>query len=137
MSSTGIPESIARLIGELSKLPGIGEKNATRLAFHIFRYPRENADNLVKAIIDTRTKVVLCEECFSFSSESPCAICVSAGRDAASICASSRPLDAIAIERSGEFQGRATFSTASYRRSRGIGRNPQDKGALASPGQAP
>lgn len=106
MSSTGIPESIARLIGELSKLPGIGEKNATRLAFHIFRYPRENADNLVKAIIDTRTKVILCEECFTFASQSPCSICTGADRDRSSICVVEEPLDMIAVERSGEFKGR-------------------------------
>lgn len=106
MSSIGIPESIARLIGELSKLPGIGEKNATRLAFHIFRYPRENADNLVRAIIDTRTKVILCEECFNFASQSPCSICTGADRDRSSLCVVEEPLDMIAIEKSGEFRGR-------------------------------
>jgi recombinational DNA repair protein RecR len=57
MLQKGIPESIARLINELSKLPGIGEKNATRLAFHIFRSSRESAENLSKAITDAKTKV--------------------------------------------------------------------------------
>ncbi len=105
MLQKGIPESIARLINELSKLPGIGEKNATRLAFHIFRSSRESAENLSKAITDAKTKVVLCETCFNFASESPCALCVDEDRDHAVICVVEDPLDQLAIERSREFRG--------------------------------
>lgn len=105
MLQKGIPESIARLINELSKLPGIGEKNATRLAFHIFRSSRESAENLSKAITDAKTKVVLCETCFNFASESPCALCVDEERDHAVICVVEDPLDQLAIERSREFRG--------------------------------
>lgn len=105
MLQKGIPESIARLINELSKLPGIGEKNATRLAFHIFRSSRESAENLSKAITDAKTKVVLCETCFNFATESPCELCRDEGRDHTIICVVEEPLDLLAIERSREFKG--------------------------------
>ncbi|HVY56154.1 MAG TPA: recombination mediator RecR [Thermodesulfobacteriota bacterium] len=105
MVQKGIPESIARLINELSKLPGIGEKNATRLAFHIFRSPRQSAENLSKAIIDANTKVVLCGTCFNFAAESPCEICRDRERDHSVICVTEEPLDLLAIERSREFKG--------------------------------
>lgn len=105
MLQKGIPESIARLINELSKLPGIGEKNATRLAFHIFRSPKENAENLSKAIIDTKSKVVLCDTCFNFATESPCELCRDKERDQSIICVVEEPLDQLAIERSREFNG--------------------------------
>ena len=105
MLQKGIPESIARLINELSKLPGIGEKNATRLAFHIFRSSRESAENLSKAITDAKTKVVLCETCFNFATESPCGLCTDEERDHTIICVVEDPLDQLAIERSREFRG--------------------------------
>jgi recombination protein RecR len=105
MLQKGIPESIARLINELSKLPGIGEKNATRLAFHIFRSSRESAENLSKAITDAKTKVVLCETCFNFATESPCELCRDEERDHTIICVVEDPLDQLAIERSREFRG--------------------------------
>ena len=105
MLQKGIPESIARLINELSKLPGIGEKNATRLAFHIFRSPRENAENLSIAIIDTKAKVVLCDTCFNFATESPCELCRDKERDHSLICVVEEPLDQLAIERSRVFDG--------------------------------
>ena len=105
MLQKGIPESIARLINELSKLPGIGEKNATRLAFHIFRSSRESVENLSKAITDAKTKVVLCETCFNFATESPCELCRDEDRDHTIICVVEDPLDQLAIERSREFRG--------------------------------
>jgi recombination protein RecR len=105
MLQKGVPESIARLINELSKLPGIGEKNATRLAFHIFRSSRESAENLSKAIIDAKTKVVLCDTCFNFAASSPCELCRDQERDHSLICVVEEPLDQLAIERSREFRG--------------------------------
>jgi recombination protein RecR len=106
MRQTGLPKSIAKLISELAKLPGIGEKNATRLAFHIFRSPKIYSENLAQAIIDTKTKVVLCNNCFNFASESPCEICSDTERDNFSICVVEEPLDQLAIERSREFRGK-------------------------------
>ncbi|MGB2692737.1 MAG: recombination mediator RecR [Thermodesulfobacteriota bacterium] len=106
MRQSGLPESISRLIGELAKLPGIGEKNATRLAFHIFRSPKIYSENLAKAIIDTKTKVILCNNCYNFASESPCNICSDTERNNFSICVVEEPLDQLAIERSREFKGK-------------------------------
>ena len=106
MRRTGLPESISKLIGELAKLPGIGEKNATRLAFHIFRSPKIYSENLAQAIIDAKTKVILCENCFNFASDSPCDICRDIDRDNNSICVVEEPLDQLAIEKSKEFNGK-------------------------------
>ena len=106
MRQSGLPESISRLIGELAKLPGIGEKNATRLAFHIFRSPKIYSENLAQSIIDTKTTVILCNNCYNFASESPCNICSNKERDNFSICVVEEPLDQLAIERSREFKGK-------------------------------
>jgi len=106
MKQSGLPESISRLISELAKLPGIGEKNATRLAFHIFRSPKVYSENLAQAIIDTKTKVIICDNCFNFASESPCNICSDLDRDNMSICVVEEPLDQLAVEKSKEFRGK-------------------------------
>ncbi len=106
MRQSGLPESISRLIAELAKLPGIGEKNATRLAFHIFRSPKIYSENLAQAIIDTKTKVILCENCYNFASESPCDICRDSDRDSSCICVVEEPLDQLAVEKSKEFKGK-------------------------------
>ncbi len=106
MRRSGLPESISRLIGELAKLPGIGEKNATRLAFHIFRSPKIYSENLAQAIIDAKTKVILCDICYNFASESPCDICEDDNRDISSICVVEEPLDQLAVEKSKEFRGK-------------------------------
>jgi len=106
MNRTGLPDPISKLISELSKLPGIGEKNATRLAFHIFRAQDSYAESLARAIVDTKTKVIVCSTCFNFASQSPCAICKDTERDQDSICVVEEPLDQLAIEKSREFTGR-------------------------------
>lgn len=106
MRRRGLPEPISRLIQVLSRLPGIGEKNATRLSFHILRSPAEFAESLSKAIIDTKRKVTFCPICYSFTSENPCEICRDEERDKTIICVVEEPLDLIAIERSREFDGK-------------------------------
>lgn len=105
MQRTGLPEPISRLIEELSKLPGIGEKNATRLAFHIFRSSEGYARNLSSAIIRTKSDVRMCSRCFNFTEKDPCAICSDLSRDPQVLCVVEEPLDLLAIERSGEFRG--------------------------------
>ena len=106
MQRTGLPEPISRLIEELSKLPGIGERNATRLAFHIFRSSEGYARSLSDAIIRTKSDVSTCNTCFNFTEKDPCAICTDPSRDQHIICVVEEPLDLLAIERSGEFRGR-------------------------------
>ena len=106
MADGGLPGPISRLIAELAKLPGIGEKNATRLAFHIFRSPEVYARNLADAISGAKSEVATCEVCFNFSAGRKCSICADPSRDPGTICVVEESLDLIAIERSGEFRGR-------------------------------
>jgi recombination protein RecR len=103
MSSAG---PIARLVAELAKLPGVGEKTAARLAFHILRAPAEDAAALAAAITELRGKIKLCGVCWDFTEEEPCAICRDARRDGALVCVVAQPQDVVAIERSGGYHGR-------------------------------
>lgn len=103
MSSAG---PIARLVVELGKLPGIGEKTAARLAFHVLRAPIEDAQALAQAITDLRTKIRLCGACWDFTEQDPCAICRDQRRDTTLLCVVAHPQDVIAIERTGGYRGR-------------------------------
>lgn len=96
---------IARLVQELAKLPGVGEKTATRLAFHILRAPTEDAAALAQAVTDVKAKVRLCGSCWDFTERDPCALCADARRDHSLVCAVAQPQDVVAIERSGGYRG--------------------------------
>jgi recombination protein RecR len=100
------PSPIARLVVELGKLPGIGEKTAARLAFHILRAPLEDAQALALAITDLRAKIRLCSSCWDFTEDDPCAICRDERRDGTLMCVVAHPQDVIAIERTGGYRGR-------------------------------
>jgi recombination protein RecR len=100
------PGPIGRLVGELSKLPGVGEKTAARLAFHILRAPIEDAAALASAITDLRAKIRLCSECWDFTELDPCPLCRDARRDASLVCVVAQPQDVLAIERAGGYPGR-------------------------------
>ncbi len=106
MRRTGLPLPISRLIDSLSKLPGIGGKSATRLAFHILKSPIQYAESLTKSITDVKSKVTLCPMCYSFTEEALCDICKDEERDDSIICVVEEPVDLVAIERSGEFKGK-------------------------------
>jgi len=88
----------------LKKLPGIGEKSATRLAFHLLRSPA-NIVALAESLLDVSSSVRLCSVCFAITEDDPCGIC-SGNRDDAIICVVEEPQDVLAIERSGAFRGR-------------------------------
>ena len=103
MSSAG---PIARLVCELGKLPGVGEKTAARLAFHILRAPEADAAALASAITELRAKIRLCSLCWDFTEEDPCAICRDQRRDASLLCVVAHPQDVLAIERTGGYRGR-------------------------------
>jgi len=95
-----------RLVSELASLPGVGEKNATRLAFHIvFKTSEERARSLSESINLARKEVSVCGVCFHFSSGNRCAICTDSGRDFSTVCVVEQPLDLIAIEKSGGYKG--------------------------------
>jgi recombination protein RecR len=100
------PSPIARLIQQLAKLPGIGEKTAARLAFHILRAPAEDAAALGAAIIELRDRIRLCSVCCDFTEGDPCPVCRDERRDASIICAVAQPQDVVAIERTGGYRGR-------------------------------
>ncbi len=104
MSASGGP--IARLIQQLGKLPGIGQKTAARLAFHILRASPEDAVDLACAITELRARIRLCGVCWDFTEDEPCAICRDARRDTALVCVVAQPQDVIAIERTGGYRGR-------------------------------
>ncbi len=104
----GIPrfnDSVSKLIYELSKLPGIGEKTATRLSYYILKQNESYARSLAEAILNAKAKTGLCSQCFTFSDHSPCELCVNSHRDAALICVVEKPAEVLAIEQSGVFKG--------------------------------
>ena len=96
--------SLTRLVGELKKLPGIGEKSACRLAFHLLRSPA-NIVAMAEALNEVSRRVRFCSVCFSITEDDPCAIC-SGNRDESIICVVEEPQDVLAIERSGAFRGK-------------------------------
>jgi recombination protein RecR len=102
---TGYALPIKRLIRELGRLPGIGEKTATRMANHILRLSEEDAVRLAESIIDVKRKIRLCRICFNLAEADRCEICLDATRDRQSICVVEEPDSLIAIEDSGSFRG--------------------------------
>lgn len=98
--------AIERLIRELCKLPGIGEKTATRLAFFILRQRPEYAKDLAEALIEVKDKVGLCSACLNLSERDPCEICSDAGRDGTVICVVEDPSDVLAVEKTKQFRGK-------------------------------
>jgi recombination protein RecR len=97
---------VNRLIGELAKLPGIGQRTAQRLAFHLLSVPDEEALPLADAIREVKETVGQCEVCFNLAVESTCRICQDERREGAVICVVEQPGDVIPIERTNEFHGR-------------------------------
>jgi recombination protein RecR len=99
------PSSLVRLIKRLSKLPGIGEKTAERLALHILRSSHEEARALSESLLEVKEKIRFCSTCFGLSESDPCGICLDDGRDHEVVCVVEQPSDLVAIERSGAFKG--------------------------------
>jgi recombination protein RecR len=99
------PGAIQRLITELSRLPGVGQRTAQRLAFHLLRADDADAFALADAIREVKERVGLCEVCFNLAEESRCQICQDGRRDRSLICVVEEPSDVIPIERTGEYRG--------------------------------
>jgi recombination protein RecR len=97
---------LAQLLEQLEKLPGIGPKSAQRLAFHVLRAPRAEAEKLAQAVRDVHEKIHPCARCGHFTDEELCAICLDPRRENGVLCIVAEPRDLIAIENSGEFRGR-------------------------------
>jgi recombination protein RecR len=103
--STSYAPPVQRLVSELSKLPGIGNRTAQRLAFHILRTSGEDAFALADAIREVKEKIGLCEVCFNLTDEPRCRICQDTRRDHGVICVVEEPSDVIPMERTHEYQG--------------------------------
>ena len=99
------PGPINRLIAELAKLPGVGQRTAQRLAFHILRSDEQEAVGLAEAIREVKERVTLCEVCFNLAEGPRCRICADEGRDGSLICVVEEPGDVIPIERTHEYRG--------------------------------
>lgn len=99
-------DPIRRLVQELSRLPGIGEKTATRLAFHLVRGNRQQVVDLAQALVDVTDKIRLCSVCMNMTENDPCALCSDPRREKDTICVVATPSDLIAIDRGGHFRGR-------------------------------
>ena len=102
---TNSSDPVSKLIFELSKLPGIGEKTATRLAYYILKQDATYAASLAEALVAAKQKVGLCSVCFTFTEADPCRICSDHSRDRAMICVVERPSDMNSIEMSGNYRG--------------------------------
>jgi recombination protein RecR len=100
-----LPDPLLRLVEELQRLPGIGPKGALRLAFHILKTPREQADRLVAAVRDVKEQVTYCSICNNITDADPCAYCRSDSRDKNVICVVEEPQNVGAIEKTREFKG--------------------------------
>jgi recombination protein RecR len=103
--STSYAPPVQRLVTELSKLPGVGNRTAQRLAFHLLRASAEDASALAEAIIEVKEKIGLCEICFNLTDESRCRICQDPRRDHGLICVVEEPSDVIPMERTHEYHG--------------------------------
>src|SRR6218665_3568807 len=98
-------DALTQLVHELSKLPGIGEKSATRLAFHLLNADSERVKRLTDALLRAKEKIHLCSNCFTYTEEDLCEICSNPLRSQDSICVVERPSDVRALESSGKFKG--------------------------------
>ena len=100
-----LPDSLARLVEQLQKLPGIGAKGAQRLAFHILKHPRDDAEGLCDAIRDVKDRVTYCTVCSNITDRDPCVFCVSPSRDQRLICVVEEPQNVSVVEKTREFRG--------------------------------
>jgi recombination protein RecR len=96
---------VAKLIEELSRLPGVGPKTAQRLAFHILNAPYEQAESLARSIVLARRNIKYCSICCDMTDTDPCRICSSPRRDRSTLCVVEDPRDVIAMEKTREYKG--------------------------------
>jgi recombination protein RecR len=100
------PEPLVGLIEALRKLPGVGTKTAQRLALHLMKAPREQAEALARAVQEVKARLRLCSSCFNITDVDPCGYCTATDRDDTRICVVEEPNNLVVIERTGQFKGR-------------------------------
>ncbi len=99
------PRSVLNLIDSFSRLPGIGKKTAERLALHVLRAPRSEAEQLARNLMDLKNNMRLCSRCYTLSEDDLCGICANPARLKHLICVVEKPSDMAAVERSGAYKG--------------------------------
>lgn len=104
--SQAVPKPVTQLIEAFSRLPGIGPKTASRLTYYLLRAPDELSQTLAAAIADLKAKTRTCSICYNITEDDPCAICRDENRDSSTIVVVEEPLDVLAVERTGAYQGR-------------------------------
>ena len=100
-----VSPAVQNLVAQLTRLPGVGQRTAQRLAFHLLRAPKEEALALAEAIVEVKERVRFCRECGNLTEDEVCAICLDARRDHSVICVVEQPVDLISVERTAEFRG--------------------------------
>ena len=100
-----LPDPLTRLVEQLQKLPGIGAKGAQRLAFHILKHPRDDAEGLCDAIRDVKDRVTYCTVCSNITDQDPCMFCTSPSRNQRLICVVEEPQNVSVVEKTREFRG--------------------------------
>ncbi len=115
------PASVQNLIKNIAKLPGIGEKTAERLAMHILRGSRQEAEQLAQSILNVKDKVKFCVRCFALSDGELCRLCSDPSRDPALLCVVEQPADMVAVEKSGAFGGMYHILSGALSPMNGIG----------------
>ena len=114
-------EPVAKLIDEFKRLPGIGNKSAQRLAFHILRLPEEKVNNLVGALREVKEKIVFCDVCNNLTDVNPCMFCSSTNRDRTMVCIVEEPYNLVAIEKTRSYKGLYHILHGSLSPIRGVG----------------
>ena len=117
-------DPLSRLVGELSRLPGVGRKTATRLAHHLLKVPLSEAEALAEAVVDVKKKLFHCSVCNSITAVEPCGFCTDPQRDRSKICVVEEPFNIQPIERTGEYRGLYHVLLGALSPQRGIG--PED-----------
>ena len=131
-----LPESLQHLIDQFKRLPGVGAKSAQRLAFHVLKTPREEAERLCDAIRDVKDRVTYCSTCQNFTDIDPCVFCANPARDHRVVCVVEEPQNVNVIEKTGGFRGVYHVLMGALSPLHGVG--PDDlkiKGLLARVGE--
>jgi len=100
-----VSPAVDNLVAQLTKLPGVGQRTAQRLAFHLLSRPKQEALALAEAIEDVKERVRFCSECGNLTEDERCAICLDARRDQSLICVVEQPQDLVSLERTHEYRG--------------------------------
>lgn len=115
------PPALTTLIKLLERLPGVGEKTATRYALHVLRWPKAQAQDLAQAVAGLHERIRLCSRCLTFSEADPCPVCADQTRETSVVCVVEEPGDLLAIEKSGGYRGLYHVLHGALAPSEGIG----------------